>query len=72
MKNIIRNIKIYFSEYLKNYKWVLVGIFLLLTLGLSITILLPFIVSILIDSIDSNTRKIMFTILPVIYLTLVF
>ncbi|MED2164204.1 ABC transporter transmembrane domain-containing protein, partial [Bacillus thuringiensis] len=73
MMSIIQNIRIYFKEYLADYKKEIVQIFFLLAVGIGISITLPIIVSIFIDSLDNSSYQSDFFIsLAGIYLAMLF
>ena len=53
MKEIIKNIKIYFKDYLRNFKKEILQTFVFVTLSIGIGIALPMIISIFIDNLNN-------------------
>lgn len=70
MKEVVHNIRIYYKEYLLEHKKEIVRIFFLLIASISISIILPIIVSIFIDNLNSSYDHGFFYKLSCIYLIL--
>ena len=71
MKKIFKNIRLYFSEYMKEYKKKLLLILILLAISLCISILLPYIVSIMINTLEKEHSGRFFYLLASLYFSLV-